>query len=84
MNRAVHGDIVAVEVFPKSEWKAPADAVVDQDGASLCLLPAVRFNSVHSCLARRRRRRFGRGRRRKPWRIYRASTGEQAEGDGPA
>jgi len=33
MNRAVHGDIVAVEVFPVREWKAPADAVVDQDGA---------------------------------------------------
>jgi exosome complex exonuclease DIS3/RRP44 len=33
MNRAVHGDIVAVEVFAESEWKAPADAVVDQDGA---------------------------------------------------
>ncbi|KAG6893373.1 hypothetical protein C0992_010277, partial [Termitomyces sp. T32_za158] len=31
MNRAVNGDIVVVEVFPESEWKAPADEVVDQD-----------------------------------------------------
>ena len=31
MNRAVQGDIVAVEVFPESEWKAPADEVVDQE-----------------------------------------------------
>ena len=31
MNRAVHGDVVAVEVFPESEWKAPADEVVDQE-----------------------------------------------------
>lgn len=33
MNRAVQGDIVAVEIFPESEWKAPADEVVDQEGA---------------------------------------------------
>lgn len=31
MNRAVHGDIVVVEVFPEAEWSAPADEVVDQD-----------------------------------------------------
>ncbi|PFH47029.1 hypothetical protein AMATHDRAFT_153135 [Amanita thiersii Skay4041] len=31
MNRAVHGDIVVVEVFSESEWSAPADEVVDQD-----------------------------------------------------
>ena len=37
MNRSVHGDVVAVEVFPESEWKAPADEVVDQDGKSLVL-----------------------------------------------
>lgn len=34
MNRAVHGDIVVVEVFDESEWKAPTDEVVDQEGAS--------------------------------------------------
>lgn len=33
MNRAVQGDIVAVEVFDEKEWKAPADEVVDQEGA---------------------------------------------------
>ena len=31
MNRAIQGDVVAVEVFPESEWKAPADEVVDQE-----------------------------------------------------
>ncbi len=62
MNRAVHGDIVAVEVFPMSEWKAPADAVVDQDGAQTRQWPAGELNSAYSCLARRRRGRFGRGR----------------------
>ncbi|KAJ3529635.1 hypothetical protein NM688_g7830 [Phlebia brevispora] len=31
MNRAVQGDVVAVEVFPESEWKAPADEVIDQE-----------------------------------------------------
>jgi len=32
MNRAVHGDIVVVEVFNEQEWKAPTDEVVDQEG----------------------------------------------------
>ncbi len=31
MNRAVQGDVVAVEIFPEDEWKAPADEVVDQE-----------------------------------------------------
>ncbi|KAF8526026.1 hypothetical protein BU17DRAFT_74382 [Hysterangium stoloniferum] len=31
MNRSVQGDVVVVEVFPESEWKAPAEEVVDQD-----------------------------------------------------
>ena len=31
MNRAVQGDIVAVEIFDEKDWKAPADAVVDQE-----------------------------------------------------
>ncbi|KAH9834605.1 RNB-domain-containing protein [Rhodofomes roseus] len=31
MNRAVQGDVVAVEVFSESEWKAPADEVVEQE-----------------------------------------------------
>jgi exosome complex exonuclease DIS3/RRP44 len=32
MNRAVHGDVVVVEMFDQKEWKAPADEVVDQEG----------------------------------------------------
>jgi exosome complex exonuclease DIS3/RRP44 len=31
MNRAVHGDVVAVEVFDETQWKASANEVVDQD-----------------------------------------------------
>ncbi|KAH9911776.1 RNB-domain-containing protein [Epithele typhae] len=31
MNRAVQGDVVAVEVFDEKEWKAPGDEVVDQE-----------------------------------------------------
>lgn len=31
MNRAVQGDVVVVEVFDPSEWKAPADEVIDQE-----------------------------------------------------
>jgi exosome complex exonuclease DIS3/RRP44 len=37
MNRSVEGDIVAVEVFPEAEWKAPGDEVVDQEG-TFCTL----------------------------------------------
>jgi len=33
MNRAVDGDVVAVELLPKSEWRAPTDVVVDADVA---------------------------------------------------
>ena len=32
MNRAVDGDVVAVELLPESDWKAPTDEVIDQDG----------------------------------------------------
>ena len=32
MNRAVQGDVVVVEVFDKSDWKAPTDEVIDQEG----------------------------------------------------
>lgn len=37
MNRAVHGDVVVVEVFDESEWKAPTDEVVDQEGTSFTI-----------------------------------------------
>ncbi|EIN05091.1 RNB-domain-containing protein [Punctularia strigosozonata HHB-11173 SS5] len=31
MNRAVQGDVVVVEVFDESEWKAPTNEVIDQE-----------------------------------------------------
>ena len=31
LNRAVQGDIVVVEVFDEKDWKAPGEAVVDQE-----------------------------------------------------
>ena len=34
MNRAVQGDVVAVEVFDEKDWKAPGDEVVDQESLS--------------------------------------------------
>jgi exoribonuclease R len=43
MNRAVHGDVVVVEVFSESEWKAPADEVVDQDGTATPFTSKCRF-----------------------------------------
>lgn len=33
MNRSTDGDVVVVELFAESEWKAPTDEVVDQDCA---------------------------------------------------
>lgn len=32
MNRSVDGDVVVVELLPKSEWQAQGDEVLDQDG----------------------------------------------------
>lgn len=40
MNRSVDGDQVIVELLPKSEWKAPGDEVLDQDGE----LPLLHWN----------------------------------------
>lgn len=34
MNRAVHGDVVAIEIFDERDWKAPVDQVIDQEGSS--------------------------------------------------
>jgi len=48
MNRSVHGDIVVVEVFPESEWKAPAEEVVDQEGIlsrALCIFLFISVNA---------------------------------------
>jgi exosome complex exonuclease DIS3/RRP44 len=33
MNRAVHGDVVAIEIFDEKDWKVPVDQVIDQEGA---------------------------------------------------
>ncbi|EIW68849.1 hypothetical protein TREMEDRAFT_63316 [Tremella mesenterica DSM 1558] len=33
MNRSVQGDVVVIEIFPKSQWKAPGSEVLDQDDA---------------------------------------------------
>lgn len=35
MNRAVDGDIVAVELLPQSEWRTSVDEVIDQEGKRL-------------------------------------------------
>jgi exoribonuclease R len=32
MNRAVHGDVVVVEVFKEEEWGVEGDGVVDWEG----------------------------------------------------
>lgn len=40
MNRSVHSDVVVVEVFDESEWKAPGESVVDQDGPLLSFSPS--------------------------------------------
>jgi exosome complex exonuclease DIS3/RRP44 len=32
MNRSVDGDIVAVEIFPETQWKVAEDEVVEEDG----------------------------------------------------
>ncbi|KAF9654049.1 RNB-domain-containing protein [Thelephora ganbajun] len=33
MNRAVHGDVVAIEIFDEKDWKVPVDQVIDQEAA---------------------------------------------------
>lgn len=43
MNRAVHGDVIAVEVLPESEWRAPTDEVVDQESAPISFWPVARL-----------------------------------------
>jgi exosome complex exonuclease DIS3/RRP44 len=30
MNRAVHGDIVAIQVLPESEWRGTTDTIVEE------------------------------------------------------
>lgn len=45
MNRSVDGDVVVVEILPKSQWRAPATEVVDQDREC-------RFAMVFDCVCR--------------------------------
>jgi len=33
MNRAVHGDVVAIEIFDEKDWKVSGDQVIDQEGS---------------------------------------------------
>lgn len=35
MNRSVTGDMVVVQVLDESEWRAPADEVIDEEGESV-------------------------------------------------
>lgn len=37
-NRSVTGDLVVVEVLDESEWRAPADEVLDEEGMQPCPL----------------------------------------------
>ena len=67
MNRAVQGDIVAVEVFDEKAWKAPGDEVVEQESkfftaalSFFCLVLTVDWNSD----SQKRRCRCVRGRER--------------------
>jgi exosome complex exonuclease DIS3/RRP44 len=46
MNRAVHGDIVAVEIFKESEWKYEADEVIDREGNPLASVQYSSSNHV--------------------------------------
>ena len=50
MNRAVHGDVVVVEVFPDSEWRAPGDDLIDQEGmfvSAFGRLPSSKTPGLH-------------------------------------
>lgn len=44
MNRSVDGDLVVVELLPKSEWKAPGDEVVDQEGMMQTVSASLTFS----------------------------------------
>jgi exosome complex exonuclease DIS3/RRP44 len=46
MNRAVQGDIVAVEVFSEQEWKAPTEEVIDQDCKSEFVLAQIALTNL--------------------------------------
>ena len=52
MNRAVQGDVVAVEIFDEKDWKAPGDAVVDQESALLVRRPVCHVLTLEQPLSR--------------------------------
>ena len=43
MNRAVHGDVVAIEIFDEKDWKVPVDQVIDQEGSLVFIGPFSAF-----------------------------------------
>jgi len=43
MNRAVHGDVVAIEIFDEKDWKVPVDQVIDQEGSLAFIGPLSAF-----------------------------------------
>lgn len=43
MNRAVNGDVVAIEIFDRKDWKAPVDQVIDQEGPPILIGPFSAF-----------------------------------------
>jgi Rrp44-like cold shock domain len=47
MNRAMNGDVVAIDLFPKDQWRSPGEAVVDQDGEFTFKDPTFCFSSLH-------------------------------------
>lgn len=43
MNRAVHGDVVAIEIFDEKDWKVHVDQVIDQEGTPVFICPFSAF-----------------------------------------
>ena len=43
MNRTVHGDVVAIEIFDEKDWKVPVDQVIDQEGSLAFIGPFSAF-----------------------------------------
>lgn len=50
-NRAVHGDLVVVEVLPRSEWRGRSSVIKEsQEGQGLFLIISANFNvDLHGC-----------------------------------
>lgn len=50
MNRCVTGDMVVIEVLPESEWRAPADEVLDEESKSRPAVPVITSSTVRLIL----------------------------------